>query len=95
MTSVETALSLSALVTVAAAIVAGIATVATYIAAVDTAGAAARAHAIGVDYEPVRGHIDVTEAGGVITVTANVPAALGHMRATARYPVEYTAGGAK
>lgn len=95
MTSIETALSLSALVTVAAAIVAGIATVATYIAAVDTAGAAARAHAIGVNYEPVRGHVDVTESGGIVTVTANVPAALGHMRATARYPVEYTIGGAK
>ena len=49
MTTIETALSLSALVTVAAAIVAGIATIAAYITAVDTAGAAARAHAIGVE----------------------------------------------
>lgn len=89
MISIETAISLSALVTVAAAIVAGIATVATYIAAVDTAGAAARAHAIGVAYEPARGRVDIAEADGIVTVTAIVPAAIGDMRATARYPIEY------
>ncbi|PAT10626.1 MULTISPECIES: hypothetical protein [Corynebacterium] len=92
MTTIETALSLSALVTVAAAIVAGIATIAAYITAVDTAGAAARAHAIGVEFAPPRGSVDVAEAGGVVTVTARVPAAVGQMQATALFPVEHIAG---
>ena len=92
MTTIETALSLSALVTVAAAIVAGIATIAAYITAVDTAGAAARAHAIGVEFAPPRGSVDVTESGGVVTVTARVPAAVGQMQATELFPVEHTAG---
>ena len=85
MTTIETALSLSALVTVAAAIVAGIATIAAYITAVDTAGAAARAHAIGVEFAPPRGSVDVTESGGVVTVTARVPAAVGQMQACLLY----------
>ena len=49
MTTIETALSLATLVVVTAAIVGGIATMSAYIAAVDIAGAAARAHAMGVD----------------------------------------------
>lgn len=87
--TVEAALSLSVLVTVAAAIIGGIATLAAYIGAVDVAGAAARAHAIGVDYEPPRGAVSVLEDAGVVSVTATVPAALFEVSATARYPVEY------
>lgn len=45
--TVEAALALAALVTVAAAMIGGLATLAAYIGAVDVAGAAARAHAIG------------------------------------------------
>ncbi len=89
MTTIETALSLSVLVTVAAAIVAGIATMAAYISAVDIAGAAARALAIGVEYAPPRGSVDTQQHSGVVTVTASVPAAIGTMRATAVYPVEF------
>lgn len=88
--TVEAALSLAVLVTVAAAIVAGMSTMAAYVAAVDVAGAAARSHAIGVDYVPPRDAITVTvaEDADVVRATAEVPAALRPMRATASYPVE-------
>ena len=52
--TIEASLALAVLVTVAAAIVAGIATLGAYISAVDIAGAAARSHAIGVPYDPPR-----------------------------------------
>ena len=89
MSTVETALSLSALVVVTAAIVGGIATVAAYITAVDVAGAAARAHALGVDYSAPRGTVEVTERAGLATAEASVPAPIGTMRATAVFPVEF------
>lgn len=89
MTTVETALSLGVLVTVAAAIVAGIATMAAYVSAVDIAGAAARSAAIGVSYTPPRGGVELTEGGGLVTAAAAVPAPVGTMRATAIYPVEF------
>lgn len=89
MTTIETALSLTVLVTVTAAIVAGIATIAAYITAVDIAGAAARASAIGVAYAPPRGTVEVSEGAGLVTATARVPAAIGTMRAQAVFPVEY------
>ena len=88
--TIEAALSLAVLVTVAAAIVAGISTMAAYVSAVDVAGAAARSHAIGVDYTPPRPNIEVTvsEQADMVTVTARVPAAVRTMHATAIYPVE-------
>lgn len=89
MTTVETALSLGVLVSVAAAIVAGIATMAAYVSAVDIAGAAARAAAIGVAYEPPRGSVALAESGGLVTATASIPAAIGTMRAAAVFPVEF------
>ena len=89
MSTIETALSLSALVVVTAAIVGGIATVAAYITAVDIAGAAARAHALGVDYAAPRGEVAVTEHAGLATAAASVPAPIGTMRATAVFPVEF------
>ena len=89
MSTIETALSLSALVVVTAAIVGGIATVAAYITAVDIAGAAARAHALGVDYAAPGGEVTVTEHAGLATAAASVPAPIGTMRATAVFPVEF------
>lgn len=89
MTTVETALSLGVLVTVAAAIVAGIATMAAYVSAVDIAGAAARSAAIGVSYSPPRGSVELTEQGGLVTAAASVPAPVGTMRAVAVFPVEF------
>ena len=89
MSTVETALSLSALVVVTAAIVGGIATVAAYITAVDVAGAAARAYALGVDYSAPRGEVAITERDGLATAAAAVSAPIGTMRATAVFPVEF------
>lgn len=87
--TVEAALSLATLMVVAAGMVAGVATMAAHIAAVDIAGAAARAHAIGVDYSSPRAEIIVRESSGVVTVVAEVPAAIGTATAEARFPVEY------
>ena len=89
--TIEAALSLAVLVIVAAAIVAGIATMAAYVAAVDIAGAAARSHAIGVAFTPPRDDITVTvaEEGDVVRVTARVPGAVMSMSATAAFPVEF------
>lgn len=89
MQTIEAALSLSVLVVVAAAIVSGIATMGAYITAVDVAGAAARAHALGVEYSAPRGEVDITVTGGLATVTAQIPAPVGTMSATAIFPVEF------
>lgn len=89
MSTIETALSLTALVVVTAAIVGGIATVAAYITAVDVAGAAARAYALGTDFAAPRGEVAVTERAGLATATASIPAPIGTMRATAVFPVEF------
>lgn len=89
--TIEAALALSALVVVAAAIVAGISAMAAYVSAVDIAGAAARAHAIGVDYAPPRDGVNVTvsESGGMVNVSAQVPSAIRTMEAKAAFPVEF------
>lgn len=89
--TVEAALTLSSLVLVCALIVGAVATMAAHIAAVDAAGAAARAHAIGVDYRPARGQVQVqvTESAGAVTAVAEVPAVFGTMRAEAVFPVEH------
>ncbi|SIS38661.1 hypothetical protein SAMN05444817_101124 [Corynebacterium appendicis CIP 107643] len=88
--TIEASLALAVLVTVAAAIVAGMATLGAYISAVDIAGAAARSHAIGVPYDPPRDGVTVTvtEEAGVVRVTAQVPAPVRAMSATAAFPVE-------
>ncbi|STC69453.1 hypothetical protein [Corynebacterium pilosum] len=87
--TIEAALSLATLMVVAAGIVAAIATMAAHISAIDIAGAAARAHAIGVDFDPGTADVTVRESGGIVEVTARVPAAIGTAEATAAYPVEY------
>lgn len=88
--TIEAALSLSVLIIVAAAIVGAIATMAAYISAVDIAGAAARAHAIGVEYQPPRSDVSVQvgESAGLVTVTASVPGVIGTMTADAVFPAE-------
>lgn len=88
--TIEAALSLSVLIIVAAAIVGAMATMAAYISAVDIAGAAARAHAIGVEYRPPRSDISVSvgESAGLVTVTASVPGVIGTMSADAAFPAE-------
>lgn len=88
MSTVESALGLGSLVTVCGLIVAAIATMAAHLAAVDAAGAAARAHAIGVSYQPPRGEVAVTESGGLATAVAEVPSPFGGRTHRAVFPVE-------
>lgn len=91
--TIEAALALTVLVIVAGGIITAVTTMAAHLAAVDIAGAAARSHAIGVDFEPANADVtvDVTESGGLVTVTATVPATFGSRSATAVFPVEYSA----
>ncbi|KKO80510.1 hypothetical protein WU87_04940 [Corynebacterium minutissimum] len=91
--TIEAALSLFALVIVAAGIVGGIATLSAHLAAVDAAGAAARSAAIGVDYHRDGVTVSLSESSGLITAEAAVPAPLGTMRAQAVFPAEMAAGG--
>lgn len=86
--TIEAALALASLVIVAAAIIGAMATMAAKIASVDIAGAAARAHAVGLEYQPPQGTIAVEEHSGLVTVTAEVPAALGAMTSRAIFPAE-------
>lgn len=70
---------------VTALIIGAIATVSAHISALDTASAAARAHAIGVDYQPSgNAQISVQESAGLVTVTAEVPAVF-ELAALAQY----------
>ncbi|WJY64934.1 hypothetical protein CAQUA_00970 [Corynebacterium aquatimens] len=87
--TIEAALALASLVIVAAAIIAGVSTMAAYLSAIDIAGAAARSHAIGVDYNPPRGAVVITQSDGMVTATARVPSPLRTMSAHASYPVEF------
>lgn len=86
--TIEAALALASLVIVAAAIIGAMATMAAKISSVDIAAAAARAHAVGLDYDPPQGTVSVEENSGLITVTAEVPAAIGTMSSTAIFPEE-------
>ncbi|AEG80805.1 hypothetical protein AY498_05895 [Corynebacterium ulcerans] len=88
MSTIETAIASAALIIVAAAMCGGIVSVAAQLAAIDNAGAAARAHAIGVEFVATRGTIDFTESGGLVTATARVPSPLGTRTATAIFPKE-------
>lgn len=86
--TVEAALSLSALVVVFTAMVSALISLGAYLSAIDIAGAAARAYAIGVAYTPPKGDIAVVESAGLVTVTATVPAVMTNMHATAIFPKE-------
>lgn len=87
--SVEAALALSALVVVTVLIVAVLATLAAHLGAIDAAGAAARSHAIGVEFRPGRGAVDIVESGGLLTATVTVPGPFGEVSADAVFPVEH------
>lgn len=90
MVTVEAALGLAAILSVVVVLLGGMAALATQIAVTDTAGAAARAAAIGVAYQPPpRIQVRTTQEGGMLTVEAQstVPL-LGKVRHTARAPLE-------
>lgn len=82
-TTIETALGFSSLVLIFSLLLAGLMAVATYISAIDTAGAAARAAAIGEPYTPSRGEVIIEENGAKITATATIPSFFGAMSAHA------------
>lgn len=86
--SIEAAFALSSLVIVCALIIAAMATLAAYLAATDSAGAAARAHAIGESFTPSRGEVSIAENNGMLTATATIPAPFGEISADAIFPVE-------
>lgn len=86
--TIEAALALSSVVLVCGLIVGAIATMAAHVAAVDVAGAAARSHAIGVDYVPPRGEVVISQSGAMVTATARVPAVFGTRTHVAVFPVE-------
>lgn len=86
--TVEAALSLTALLVVFIAMISALTSLGAYISAVDIAGAAARAHAIGVAYTPPKGDVSVAQSAGLVTITATVPAVVHDMSATAIFPKE-------
>ena len=86
--TIEAALGLSSLVVVSALMVGVLATLASYVAAIDGAGAAARAHAIGQSFEPARGRVSIVENSGLITATVSIPVVRGEVSADAVFPVE-------
>ena len=90
--TVETAIATGALIAVFTTLVAGLVAVGAHLAAIDIAGAAARAYTIGVPYEPPRGAVTVTESGGLATATAVVPSPLGAQTARAVFPIEQEFG---
>ncbi|AFM06590.1 hypothetical protein [Corynebacterium pseudotuberculosis] len=88
MSTIETAIVSAALIILAAAMCSGIVSVAAQLTAIDNAGAAAPARAIGVEFTAPRGTIDFSESSGLITATARVPSPLGTRTATAIFPKE-------
>jgi len=86
--TVEAAFALTAIIVVVGIIVAGIGALVASLVATDVAAAAARAYAIGVDYSPPRGTVEVTDAGGLATATATIPSPLGEISSTAVFTVE-------
>ena len=90
--TVETAIATGALIAVFTTLVASLVAVGAHLAAIDIAGAAARAYTIGVSYEPPRGAVTITESGGLATATAVVPSPLGAQTARAIFPIEQEFG---
>lgn len=96
MVTIEAAVALSVILLAAAGVIGALATLAAEVAATDIAGAAARAHAIGVDYRPPRGlkasvHVAPFTEQGLLVASAEVPAPFGTMSAEAVFPAEHRA----
>lgn len=87
--TVEAAIVLGALVSVAAAIFAGVATMTAQLRAIDIAAAAARAESVGAPFTPPDGaRVDTSTDAGLVTVSVTVDAPLMSMTASAIRPVE-------
>lgn len=86
--TIEAAFGLAGIVLVAGTVLTTLLAVALYISAVDTAGAAARAHALGETFTPARGTVELSNDGTWATATVSIPAPLRDLTATATYPLE-------
>lgn len=86
MITLELAIGIATFITVLLLAVAALASLGAYISAVDIAGAAARAYAVGQPYSPPRGEVQVHEDASLVYVTAKVPTVGFSMEATAIYP---------
>lgn len=86
--TIEAAFGTASLVIVAALIVSAMSALALYISAVDMAGAAARAHALGLSYQPQRGELTTSHDESWATATVRIDTPLMPISASAVYPRE-------
>lgn len=86
--TIEAAFGLAGIVVVAGTLLSAMVALALYISAVDMAGAAARAHALGETFTPGRGAVELTDDGTWATATVTIPSPLMELTATATYPLE-------
>lgn len=87
--SVEVALSIGVLVVFVSLLVGALAAVAAYISVIDTAGAAARAASLGLEYTPERGSVTTFEEGEFIRAVATINAGLMEVSYEAKFPREF------
>lgn len=85
----EVALSIGALVVFVSLLVGALAAVAAYISVIDTAGAAARAASLGLEYTPERGSVTTFEEGEFIRAVATINAGLMEVSYEAKFPREF------
>ncbi|MCS4535940.1 hypothetical protein [Corynebacterium sp. HS2168-gen11] len=93
--TVEAALSLTAVTVVFSLMLAGFVTAGRYLSAIDAAGAAARAHVIGVSYEPDIGTVTISEHGELATATVQVSTPIGTLHASSTFALETETGTAQ
>lgn len=86
--TIEAAIASTALIVLLAGMLAGFVAVGAKLSAIDQAGAAARAKAIGTAFAPSRGEVVYREEGPLIVAEVTVPSPLGSMRAEAAFPKE-------
>ncbi|MEJ5928743.1 hypothetical protein WG915_08965 [Corynebacterium sp. H128] len=86
--TIEAAFGLAGIVTVTLLVVSAMITLASYIAAVDMAGAAARAHSLGETFEPERGEVALSSDGTWATATVSIDTGVVPISASAVYPAE-------
>lgn len=91
--SIETAWGIGMLVVVAGIILSAMSAVGAQLTAIDQAGAAARAHAMGVDFVPSAGEVYFHESSGLTTAVARVPSMFGDRTAEVVFPTEDVSNG--
>lgn len=86
--TIEAAFGLAGLVSVTGLALSAMSVLALYISAIDMAGAAARAHALGELYQPKRGTVEYSTDAAWATATVRIDAPFRDIVASATYPVE-------